>query len=360
MALTLAETIKWIEPSSDEWHQTARNHLNNLAIPQGSLGQLLSLAEQLASIKKTLTPSVRRKAVVTMAGDHGVVAEGVSSCPQEVTLQMVGNFVVGGAAINVLAEAAGAQVFVVDMGVAADLDDLVNEGKILSRKLGYGTANMSRGPAMTREQAIQGLEAGINLAGDLVREGVELLATGDMGIGNTTPSSAILAVFSGLPIQEVTGRGTGIDDVALEKKIRVIQQAMDVNKPDPDDPVDVLAKVGGFEIAGIAGLILGAAYFKVPVLVDGFISSAGALLAKQLAPYSLDYMIAAHQSMETGHRLMLKELGIKPILNLDLRLGEGTGAALAMNVVESAAQVISKMLTFEGAGVTPGADRVNV
>jgi len=359
MDLTLVEAIKGIEPSSEEWRQKAKKHLNNLAIPQGSLGQLLSLAEQLASIKQSLTPSVRRKTVVTMAGDHGVVAEGVSAFPQEVTPQMIANFVAGGAAINVLAELAGAQVLVVDMGVAADLSDYVKDGRILSRKLGYGTQNMSQGPAMTREQAIQGLEAGINLAGDLVREGVEILATGDMGIGNTTSSSAILAVFSGLPVQEVTGRGTGIDDAALENKKRVIQQALDVNKPDARDPVDVLAKVGGFEIGGIAGLILGAAYYKVPVVVDGFISSAGALLAKKLAPNSLDYMISAHQSMENGHRFMLKELGLKPILNLDLRLGEGSGAVLAMNVVEASAQVIGKMLTFEDAGVSQNASRVN-
>jgi len=359
MELTLTEAIKGIKPCSEEWRQRAKTHLNNLAIPPGSLGQLLSLAEQLAAIKQSLTPSVRRKTVVTMAGDHGVVAERVSACPQEVTVQMVGNFVVGGAAINVLSEMAGVQVLVVDMGVAADMSDLVKDGKILSRKVDYGTQNMSRGPAMTREQAIRGLEAGINLAGDLVQEGVEILGTGDMGIGNTSPSSAILAVFSGRSVQEVTGRGTGIDDVALENKVRVIQRALDVNKPNANDPVDVLAKVGGFEIAGIAGLILGAAYYKVPVVVDGFISTAGALLAKKLVPYALDYMISAHQSMEYGHRLMLKELGLKPILNLDLRLGEGTGAALAMNVVEAAAQVMGKMLTFADAGVAKGASRVN-
>lgn len=359
MGLTLDKAIKEIEPGSEEWRHKAKDHLNNLAIPQGSLGQLLELAEQLASIQRSLTPSVRNKVVVTMAGDHGVAAEGVSACPQEVTIQMVNNFVVGGAAINVLAEMAGARVLVVDMGVAADFSDLVKDGKILSRKVDYGTQNMSRGPAMTREQAIQALEAGINLAGDLVREGVEILGTGDMGIGNTSSSSAILAVFSGLPVQEVTGRGTGIDDAALENKARVIQQALDVNKPAAEDPVDVLAKVGGFEIGGIAGLILGAAYYKVPVVVDGFISTAGALLAKKLAPNSLDYMISAHQSMEYGHRFMLEELGLKPILNLDLRLGEGTGAALAMNVVESAAQVIGKMLTFKDAGVTKGTSGVN-
>jgi nicotinate-nucleotide--dimethylbenzimidazole phosphoribosyltransferase len=265
---------------------------------------------------------------------------------------MVANFVAGGAAINVLAEVAGAQVVVVDMGVAADLTGLVKEGKILSCKVDYGTSNMVLGPAMTRTQAVQALEAGIEIAGKLVAEGAELLATGDMGIGNTTPSSAILAVFSGLPAHEVTGRGTGISDEALQNKARVIEKALDVNKPDVNDPVDVLAKVGGYEIGGIAGLILGAAYHRIPVVVDGFISSAGALLAKKLAPNAVNYMIAAHQSLEYGHQFMLRELGLNPLLNLNLRLGEGTGAALAMNIVEASAQVIAKMLTFEDAGVT--------
>ncbi|MHB8986619.1 MAG: nicotinate-nucleotide--dimethylbenzimidazole phosphoribosyltransferase, partial [Eubacteriales bacterium] len=254
-------------------------------------------------------------------------------------------------AINVLAGVAGARVIVVDMGVACDLTPLVHEGKILSYKIDYGTSNMTRGPAMTREQAGRSLECGIEIAGDLVRDGVELLATGDMGIGNTTPSSAILAVLSGRPVRRVTGRGTGISDTALENKIRAIEKAIAVNQPDPKDPVDVLARVGGFEIGGIAGVILGAAYHKVPVVIDGFISSAGALLAKALAPCSAGYMIAAHRSMEYGHQYMLEELGLKPLLNLNLRLGEGTGAALAMNIVESAAQVICKMLTFEEAGV---------
>jgi len=356
MGLKLEEVIAGIEPLSEEWQLKARNHLNNLAIPQGSLGELLSLAEQLAAIKKSLKPSVRSKTVVTIAGDHGVVEEGVSAFPQEVTPQMVANFVAGGAAINVLGEVAGARVLVVDMGVAADLSDLVKEGKILSYKVGNGTRNMAQGPAMTREQAEKVLEAGIDIVGKLVGEGVELLATGDMGIGNTTASSAILAVFSGRAVHEVTGIGTGISDEALENKVRVIQKALDVNQPNANDAVDVLSKVGGFEIGGIAGLILGAAYHKVPVLVDGFISSAGALLAKNLAPNSLDYMIAAHQSLEYGHRLMLEELGLKPLLNLNLRLGEGTGAALAMSIVESAAQVMGKMLTFEDAGVSRNAE----
>lgn len=357
MNVTLSDVIGGIEPLDQEWRQRARQYLNKLAIPQGSLGELLSLAEQLAAIKQDLKPSVAKKTVVTMAGDHGVVEEGVSAFPQEVTPQMVANFVAGGAAINVLAEVAGARQVVVDMGVAADLGELVNEGKVLSCKIDYGTQNMAQGPAMTREQAVSSLEAGINIVRKMAEDGVELLATGDMGIGNTTPSSAILAVFSGRSVEEVTGRGTGINDEALENKVRVIQKALDLNQPDPKDPVDVLAKVGGFEIGGIAGVILGAAYYKIPVVVDGFISSAGALVAKELAPASLDYMIAAHRSMELGHRIMLGELGFRPLLDLNLRLGEGTGAALAMNIVESAAQVISKMLTFEDAGVTPDAPR---
>lgn len=354
MKLTLKETIDNIRPISLEWKQKASDYLANLATPSGALGDLLIMAEQLAAIKETLKPSVGKKMVITMAGDHGVAREGVSAFPQEVTPQMVQNFVDGGAAINVLAGVAGAGVLVVDMGVATDMPHLVQEKKIISCKVGYGTANMAVGPAMTREQATQTLEAGINLVASLARQGVELLATGDMGIANTTPSSAVLAALSGHPVKEVTGRGTGIDDLALQNKIKVIQRALDVNKPDPRDPVDVLAKVGGFEIGGIAGVILGAAVHKIPVVVDGFISSAGAILAKNLAPASAQYMIAAHQSQEYGHRLMLEELGLKPVLNLNLRLGEGTGAALAMNIVEAAARVICDMLTFEAAGISRG------
>lgn len=350
MGSILQATIEKIVPVSADWRLKARKHLDNLAIPLGSLGELLDLAEQLSAIKETLKPSVTSKAVVTMAGDHGVVEEGVSAFPQAVTLQMVANFIAGGAAINVLASVAGARVVVADMGVASDLDGSFAE-KMLSCKVGYGTRNMAKGPAMSREQAIKSLEAGIEIAGRLIGEGVELLATGDMGIGNTTPSSAILAALSGRSVRDVTGRGTGINDEALENKVRVIEKALDLNKPDSEDAIDVLSKVGGFEIGGIAGLILGAASHKVPVVVDGFISSAGALLAKKIAPASLDYMISGHQSMEYGHRFMLEELGLKPLLNLNLRLGEGTGAALAMNLVESAAQVIGKMLTFEDAGV---------
>ncbi|WP_227761765.1 nicotinate-nucleotide--dimethylbenzimidazole phosphoribosyltransferase [Zhaonella formicivorans] len=353
MGLTLETVTKGIEPVSQEWRMKAGNYLKNLAIPQGSLGELLKLAEQLAAIKETLKPSVKKKIVVTMAGDHGVVEEGVSAFPQEVTRQMVANFVAGGAAINVLSEVVGARVVVVDMGVAADLSELVEKGHILSYKIDYGTKNMTKGPAMTREQAQEAIEAGIEIAGKLVEEeGVELFATGDMGIGNTTPSSAILAAMTGFSVREVTGRGTGIDDEGLENKIRVIQKALEVNKPDAKDALDVLAKVGGFEIGGIAGLILGAAYHKVPVVVDGFISTAGALIAKGLAPDSVDYMIASHKSVEGGHQFMWEVLGLRPLLDLNFRLGEGTGAAVAMHIVESAVQVINKMLTFEDAGVS--------
>lgn len=334
------------------WRMKAREHLDNLAIPRGSLGKLLALAEQLAAIKQTVKPSVKNKAVVTMAGDHGVAREGVSAFPREVTRQMVYNFSAGGAAINVMAGWAGARVVVVDMGVDADLGDLVREGKIISRKVGFGTANIAEGPAMTRKQAVQSLEAGIEIVSGLVRQGVDLLATGDMGIGNTTPSSAILAAFSGRPPREVTGKGTGIDEEVLEKKARIIHKALEVNRPDPGDPVDVLAKVGGFEIGGIAGVILGAAYHRIPVVVDGFISTAGALLAGKLAPASVGYMIASHRSQEPGHRLMLEELGLSPVLDLNLRLGEGTGAALAMGILEASSRVAGDMLTFDDAGVS--------
>lgn len=351
MGLRLEDVVKGIVPVSQDWRTRARERLDNLAIPIGSLGQMLDLAEQLAAVKETLKPSVKKKAIVTMAGDHGVVEEGVSTCPQEVTPQMVYNFVVGGAGINVLAEVAGAEVTVVDMGVARDFEDLVVQGKILSRKVDYGTQNMVKGPAMTREQAVQSLEAGINIVGGLVQEGVELLGTGDMGIGNTTPSSAIFAALSGLPVREVTGRGTGISEEVLEHKIQVIQKALQVNKPDPSDPLDVLAKVGGFEIGGIAGVILGAAYCRVPVVVDGFISTAGALLAQRIAPQAVDYMIAGHCSMEYPHRMMLEDLGLSPVLSMNMRLGEGTGAALAMCILEGAAAVIGKMMTFEECGV---------
>ncbi|HEY5557747.1 nicotinate-nucleotide--dimethylbenzimidazole phosphoribosyltransferase [Acetobacterium sp.] len=352
---TLKQVIENTELADPKWQAAARDHIEKLAIPPWSLGQLLVVGEQLSGIQRTIRPNVDKKMVITMAGDHGVVAEGVSAFPQEVTPQMVANFVKGGAGINVLAKAVGADVIVVDMGVAVDMPHLVEKGAIIDCKVAYGTKNFSKEPAMTRAQAIQALEAGINVASKVIEEqGINLLATGDMGIGNTTPSAAILAVMAEYPVSSVTGRGTGIDNATLLNKIKVIRDAINLHSPDKNDPIDVLSKVGGFEIAGIAGVILGAAYHQVPILVDGFISTAGALIAKGLCPQSLDYMIPSHQSEEPGHQLMWQALGLRPLLNLNFKLGEGTGAAVAMHLVESSARVMCDVLTFEDAGVSNG------
>lgn len=356
-AAKLEKTVAAITPVSPEWGERAQKRLDQLAIPQGSLGELLVLARRLAAIGETLTPVIERKAIVTMAADHGVAAEGVSAFSQEVTAQMVQNFVRGGASINILADVAGADVIVVDMGVVTDLSDLVKQKKIRDFKIAYGTRNMVKEPAMTRAQALCAIEAGIAIASTLIeREQVQLLATGDMGIANTTASSAILAVLTGLPPDQAVGPGTGISNAAMQNKAKVIERAIALNAPDPNDPIDVLAKIGGFEIGGIAGVILGAAEHKIPVIVDGFISTAGALIARALAPDSVDYMIASHQSSEAGHKQMWQALGLRPLLDLGLRLGEGTGAAMAMNIVESAARVISDVLTFAQSGVTVGTE----
>jgi nicotinate-nucleotide--dimethylbenzimidazole phosphoribosyltransferase len=286
-----------------------------------------------------------------MAGDHGVTTEGVSTYPQEVTTQMVQNFVAGGAGISVLARQANARVVVVDMGVAGDLTSLVESGKVISHRISPGTRNMAAGPAMSREEAIQSLEAGIALAHNLA-SGTDLYATGDMGIGNTTPSSAIIAALTGCSVAEATGHGTGIDDAQLKHKVAVIEKALAINRPDLSDAVDLLAKVGGFEIGGIAGLILGAASLKKPVLVDGLISTAGALIANSLQPDCMGYAIAAHRSVEQGHRRALQHLGKEPLLDLNLRLGEGTGAALAMHIVDAAVRVLTEVASFEEAAVS--------
>ncbi|MCL6582059.1 MAG: nicotinate-nucleotide--dimethylbenzimidazole phosphoribosyltransferase [bacterium] len=345
-------TLKKILPQDQLARAKARERLSRLTMPFWALGRLMDLAEDLAGISRSLNPPVARKAIVVMAADHGVAAaEGVSKYPQEVTGQMVKNFVAGGAGINVLARLVGAQVVVVDLGVASDLSLLAREGKIISKSMGYGTGNIACGPAMSRQQALQCLEAGVEVALELA-PAVDLFGTGDMGIGNTTPSSAIIAALGGFQPAEITGRGTGIDDQQWRHKVSVVQKALEVNQPDPTDPLDVLAKVGGFEIGGIAGLILGAASVRKPVLVDGFISTAAALVAQRLSPQAADYMIAAHRSMEQGHRKALEVLGKKPLLDLDLRLGEGTGAALAMNLVEAAVRIMTEMATFEEAKVS--------
>jgi len=347
----LKDTVGAIVAQDPKSRAAARARLEQLTMPHWALGLLMDLAEDLAGMTRSLHPPVKRRAVVIMAGDHGVAAEGVSMYPQEVTSQMVYNFVNGGAGINALARVSGARVVVVDMGVAGDLGPLAAEGKILSRRIGAGTGNMAVGPAMSREDAIRSVEAGIEVALMLASE-IDLFATGDMGIANTTPSSAIVSVMTGAAVADVTGRGTGIDDVGLSLKVAVIEKALAVNRPDPDDAMDVLMKVGGFEIGGIAGVILGAASLRKPVLLDGFISTAGALIAQGLAPRAADYMIAAHKSVEAGHRIALQKLGKEPLLDLGLRLGEGTGAVLAMPIVEGAVRVLTEVATFEEAAVS--------
>jgi nicotinate-nucleotide--dimethylbenzimidazole phosphoribosyltransferase len=283
--------------------------------------------------------------VITCAGDHGICQEGVSLFPPEVTAQMVHNFVHGGASINVLARHAGARVMAADLGVDAEFDPAL---PIFHKKVRRGTRNFLRGPALTREEAVRSIESGIEVVEALmIEEPLHLLGTGDMGIGNTTPSTAIIAAFSGLPVAELTGRGTGLDDAGLAHKIGVIEQGLAVNRPDPADPLDVLAKVGGLEIGGIAGLVIGAAGYGIPVVCDGLISTAGALIACELAPAARPYLFSGHNSVEVGHRFMLQHLGLMPLLDLRFRLGEGTGAALAMELMDASTRILAEIKTFE-------------
>ncbi len=344
----LENTIAAVTGLDEEAMKQAAARQDQLTKPQGSLGVLEELSIRLAGIQGDPFPAIDRKVIIVMAGDHGVVAEGVSAFPQEVTPQMVANFVAGGAGINVLARHSGAEVRVVDMGVAANIDDPA----VIDRKVKPGTDNMVEGPAMTRDEAIACLEAGIEIAEAEVDAGADLLGTGEMGIGNTTPSSAILTVFSGVGVEQATGRGTGIDNGALNVKREVIRRAIEVNRPDPDDGIDVLAKVGGLEIGGLAGVILGGAARRVPVIIDGFISGAAALVAARICPAARQYMIASHVSVEPGHKLILDELGLKPMLFMDMRLGEGTGAALAAGIVEASTRILAEMATFADAGVS--------
>ncbi|MBI3318980.1 MAG: nicotinate-nucleotide--dimethylbenzimidazole phosphoribosyltransferase [Candidatus Omnitrophica bacterium] len=345
---TLAPLDVRIDALDEELMRQAQARLDQLTKPLGSLGRLETLAKHIVGMTGHARPRTRQKTIITMAADHGVAQEGVSAYPQAVTKQMVMNFLRGGAGINVLARHVGARVVVVDMGVAAELD---SHPELVSRKIGYGTKNFTHGPAMTREQACAAMQAGLDIVGAEITRGAELIGTGDMGIGNTTSSSAIAAVITGRPIPDVTGRGTGIDDGRYAKKNDVIRRALEVNRPDPSDPVDVLAKVGGFEIAGLVGVILGTAQARRPVVIDGFISGAAALIAVALQPRVTDYLIASHRSQEPGHRLVLEHLGVQPLLDLDLRLGEGTGGALAMPIIEAACNVLNEMATFEEAQV---------
>lgn len=345
----LEDTVGRIGPLDQAAMASAQARQDTLTKPLGSLGRLEELSIQMAGITGQPQPHIQHKAIITMAGDHGVVAEGVSAYPQEVTPQMVYNFLRGGAGINVLARHAGARVVIVDMGVACRIEP---HADLIDLKIALGTRNMAVGPAMSRDEARRAVEAGIDVLEAEVGKGLDIVGTGDMGIGNTTPSSAITAAFTGCSVELLTGRGTGINDAQLLHKVGVIRRALEVNQPDPADSLGVLAGVGGFEIGGLAGVILGAAALRIPVVIDGFISGAAALVACGLSPQTRDYLIPAHRSVEAGHRIVLEHLRLKPLLDMNLRLGEGTGAALAIFIAEAAARVLSEMATFGEAGVS--------
>ncbi|MGZ3662912.1 MAG: nicotinate-nucleotide--dimethylbenzimidazole phosphoribosyltransferase [Ktedonobacterales bacterium] len=344
----LLDILAMIAPLDVAAMAVARARQGQLTKPAGSLGRLEDLAIQIAGITGKPAPTVERKAVLVMAGDHGVTVEGVSAYPADVTPQMVLNFLHGGAAINAIAGYAGARIVVVDVGVAAH----VAHPDLVSRKVAAGSANMAAGPAMTREQALEAIDVGLDVVAAEVERGLDLVAIGEMGIGNTTAASAITTAITGIPAALVTGHGTGIDEVQRLHKVAVIERALATNVPEATDPLDVLTKVGGLEIAGLVGVILGAAGARVPVVVDGFITSSAALIASELCPAVTAYLIAGHTSVERGHRSILERLGLEPLLDLRMRLGEGTGAALAMNIIETALRAHNEMATFAEAGVS--------
>ncbi len=349
MPLALDELELVISPLDEVAMEAARAREDLLTKPQGSLGRLEELAIWLAGITRKPRPRFYHPVVITLAADHGVARQGVSSYPPEVTPQMVLNFVRGGAAINVLARHVGARVIVGDLGVDYDF---APELAIVHKKIAKGTRDFSMEPAMTRAQAEQAITAGIEMATQAIAEGADMIGTGDMGIGNTTASSAIVAVMTGLDARTVTGRGTGVNDAGLAHKIQVIERALELHQPNASDALDVLAKVGGFEIGGLAGVMLGAASKHVPVVIDGFISGAAALIAIALEPGVKPYLIPAHRSVEIGHRAVLERLGRAPLLDLDLRLGEGTGAALGISLCMAAAKTLDEMATFDEAEVS--------
>lgn len=351
--LSLNEIVDTIVPIDNEWIERAKERTMQLVMPTRALGRLHDISERLCGIQKTLSPSIASKAVLVMAGDHGVVSDGVSAYPQEVTGAMVQTFLAGGAGINAISRHVKADVWVVDLGIIPDLDpsELGGGDRFIVKKIANGTANLVKGPAMTRNDAEKAILSGFQLASQLFEKGVDIIGTGDMGIGNTTPSAAIGAVITGTSLDEMVGRGTGVDDEGLVRKRDAIRQGIAVNQPDKTDGLDVLAKVGGFEIGGIAGCILAAAYYSRPVIIDGFISTAGALVAHTLCPTVVDYMFSGHRSEESGHRAMLRYLGLDPILDLGMRLGEGTGGALAMSIIEGAIGIFTDVMTFSEAGV---------
>ncbi len=343
------QAINNIKPLDERAMAGARMRQDNLTKPQGSMGQLEFLSIQVAGIKGDARPRIIHKVIFTLAGDHGVTRRGVSAYPSEVTPQMVYNFLRGGAAINVLARQVGARVITADLGVASELE---RHPQLKNKKVALGTDNMAEGPAMSREEAIRSVEAGMELVEEELTKGIDILGTGDMGIGNTTPSSAITSALTGEDVVAVTGKGTGLDEEGWKRKVKIIQKALELNRPDPTDAIDVLSKVGGFEIGGIVGVILAGARYGIPVVIDGFISGAAALIAACLSPQVKPYLIASHQSSEPGHKKILEHLGLTPLLNLNMRLGEGTGAALGIFLVEASLKILDEMATFAEAGVS--------
>ena len=349
MQETISQTLEKIQPVSSNLLDKAQAHLDSLTKPPSSLGKLEELAKRYVAIQNNESPTLKKISTVVFAADHGVTTEGISAYPPEVTAQMVINFLNKGAAVNVLANHINAEVTIVDIGVNFQFESHPN---LLDRKIALGTKNFSKEPSMTRSQAETSIVTGIEIATESAKKGIDILTTGEMGIGNTTPSSAIFSILGNTPVEYVTGRGTGIDDSTLTKKISIIIKGIDLHKPDPDDPIDILAKVGGFEIGGIAGLILGAAAQKIPVVVDGFISGAGAALALKMSPSAGDYIFPSHRSTEPGHKIFFELLGYPPLFDLNMRLGEGTGALLAVNLIQSAIKIYKEMATFQSAGVS--------
>lgn len=345
----IEEAIQNITPVDNAWLKRAAERQTRLTKPPGSLGALEDVANRLAAIRRTLRPEVFRQRIYVVAADHGVVVEGVSAYPREVTAQMVHNFLRGGAAISVLARDCGIEVKVVDAGVDADFGDAPG---LIQAKVARGTSNFTRGPAMTREQAMRSVTIGVGLARAAAADGVEMIGVGEMGIGNTTSASAITAALTGLAPEAVAGYGTGVDEAGWRRKVSAIKLALDVNRPDRNDSLDLLAKVGGAEIGVMAGVALGAAAERIPVVADGFISTSAAALACLLCPTARDYLFIAHRSQEAGHEALIEFIGRRPLLDLQMRLGEGTGAALAMRLIGSAARLLSEMATFAEAGVS--------
>lgn len=347
-----ASLLSAIQPVPVARVEAAYAHLDQLTKPRRSLGFLEELAARLVAIARQPKPRVDRRRVCVFAGDHGVCAEGVSAYPPTVTGLMVGNFLHGGAAINVLARRAQAEVEVIDIGMA--IDPGAPPG-LLCRNVARGTQNLAQGPAMSRDQAAQAIAVGVERAEAAAVAGVGLLATGEMGIGNSTPAAALFAAWLDIPVADVTGPGTGLDAAGVKRKIAVIERGLAANRAALADPLATLAALGGFEIAGICGLCLGGAARGIPVVVDGFISSAGALAAMRLCPTVKDYLFFAHRSAEPGHRLFFEREGLRPVVDLGMRLGEGTGAAIAMQIIEDAVAIHNEMATFADIGIAPGA-----